>query len=286
LTKCWETFFESYNSAARQAYDTYFRSFSKNGQDMDDSSLLQDILRKGYDEWLNTPLDALDGMTPAEFIDGISSFEEIAAAFNYGAVACDDEFPQIYTDRLHSFGGQAVDFVVKTACGELPAEEEHGFIPQIMAVKTLGRWKVTEAAEPLINALVGGHEAYDLLCETVRDTLVALGPSSIDVITARLDSGSDLSETAREYLLMALAEIGSKSKSDKVYSLLKKAFREMPDKSIGAACLAQYGDGRAIPALRGYLEKNHQNISKQTFYDIVSAVKRLGGQIDDLRYLG
>lgn len=284
MNKCWEIFFESYNSAVKTAYDMYFESCGKKDQDTVDSSLLQEMLQKKYNEWLAAPLDDLDGMTPAEFIGSRASFEDVAVVFNYGAVICDDELPRIYTDKLRSFGKQAVDFVIRTACRELPAEKEQGFIPQIMAIRTLGRWKAAEAAEPLINTLADEHEAYELLCETVRDALIALGPASVDTITARLETGSGLPETAKEYLLMALAELGRDSRSDKVYSVLKKAFREMADKSVTAACLAQYGDGRAVPALRGYLEKNQQNISRQTFYDIVSAVKRLGGQTGDLRY--
>ncbi len=297
MTKYWEVFFESYNSAIKTEYDAYLRSNPENGSDTDDSgSLLQEMLKKGYDRWLNTPLEALGEKTPAEFTDGISNFDEIAAVFSSGAVICDDELPQVYTDKLRSFGKQAVDFLIRTACGELPADVDDSFIPQVMAVRILGKWRAEEAVEPLIAVLADENEAYDLMCETVRDALIEIGSASIGVIAARLDSGPDLPETtaaslstdpdlpetAKEYLLMALAEIGKTERSDKVYSILKKSFREMPGKSVAAACLAQYGDGRAIPLLRGYLERNSQNISRQTFYDIASAVKRLGGQTDDL----
>ena len=43
---------------------------------------------------------------------------------------------------------------------------------------------------------------------------------------------------------------------DVVYACIKDTFIKMDDKIIGAICIGDLGDGRAIPFLRGYVEKN------------------------------
>jgi len=60
----------------------------------------------------------------------------------------------------------------------------------------------------------------------------------------------------------------------------------MSNKVLGAACLAAYGDGRAIPALRGYIEKNRNTIDSVTFFEIKGAIEKLGGNADDLIFIG
>ncbi len=285
MTEYWKAFFESYIAAGKAAYDIHFRICSENdGSDSGgDDVLLQELLNKEYEKWLRVPLKALGDKTPVAFVEEIGSFDEIASAFNYGTAACDDEMPEVLVDKLRSFGEQAVDFLIGTACGKLPNEAGQDIIPQITAVKLLGRWKAEEAAEPLLNVLDKEHEAYELICETITDALTAIGSSCIDAIIRKLDEGV-VPDTAKEYLLIALAELAKNNRSDKAYARLKKSFREMPDKSVPATCLANYGDGRAIPALRGYLEKNIHNIDKDTFYDVAAAVSQLGGKTDDLRY--
>ena len=43
-----------------------------------------------------------------------------------------------------------------------------------------------------------------------------------------------------------------------------------------------YGDGRAIPMLKGYVNRNKDTISRDLFYEIMSAVQNLGGDISDI----
>ena len=82
---------------------------------------------------------------------------------------------------------------------------------------------------------------------------------------------------------MALAEIGHTHKSEPVYRCLKNAFQSMDNKLIGALCLKSYGDGRAVPSLRGYLEKNRGKVDQETFNEIISVIRSLGGSIDGLQ---
>ncbi|NLM15175.1 MAG: hypothetical protein GX218_04890, partial [Clostridiaceae bacterium] len=45
-----------------------------------------------------------------------------------------------------------------------------------------------------------------------------------------------------------------------------------------------YGDGRGIPVLKGWLDRNPAFQDNQTISEILSAIKRLGGEIDDIRH--
>ena len=115
----------------------------------------------------------------------------------------------------------------------------------------------------------------------MRAALASIGKAAIESMLATIGS-MDPDSPQAEQLVMALSDAARGSGSEEVYRCLKSAFLNMSDKSVGAYCLGNYGDGRAIPALRGYLTKNKGSIGKDTFFDIISAIKRLGGSIDDL----
>ena len=76
--------------------------------------------------------------------------------------------------------------------------------------------------------------------------------------------------------------VGRSDKSDRIFYKLKDAFKKIKNKRIGAECLANYGDGRAIPLLRGYTERYIDNISPDEYYEIKLAVERLGGSMEGI----
>ena len=57
----------------------------------------------------------------------------------------------------------------------------------------------------------------------------------------------------------------------------------MEHKVIAAICLGDYGDGRAVPLLKSYLDRHIREIDRQFFYETISAIKRLGGDISDIQ---
>lgn len=67
-----------------------------------------------------------------------------------------------------------------------------------------------------------------------------------------------------------------------IMGCLKEYFLKYEKVVLGASNLAEYGDSRAIPALRGYAQRHMALLDKETFYEIKSAVERLGGNMDDL----
>ncbi|MEN6314303.1 MAG: hypothetical protein ABFD25_08670 [Clostridiaceae bacterium] len=279
-----QTFFDSYNAAYGRAYDSYIQETGTNfqGEADDNENMLDSFLKAEYAKWLCTPLEALSGETPQKFLESIDSLDALVEMFNYGVIACDDGLPESYIEKLRSYGEKAVDALLDTAALNGAEDDSDEMLAPLMAVKLLGQWRVSRAAEPLLKLLSSEDRGDGLLHEAIKDTLVCIGEPSLEAIFSALDSGTCSQETM-EYLLMALADIGKKKRTDSIYIHLKKAFLEMPQKLIAASCLGDYGDGRAVTALRGYLEKRGQQTDKETFYEIISSIKRLGGRTDDLK---
>lgn len=286
MEKYTEIFFESYNRAVAAAYDACLKLTESDfvRENVDRENELHIYLQNGHKKWLDTPLEELDKKTPAEYMETVKSLNTLSKMFTFGAVACDEDLPEIFLDKFMSYGESAIDVLLEIAAQNCANDSEEGFLAPLMAVKVLGAWKVERAVEPLIKLLDAEGEVYDLMYETVRDALVKIGDPALDGIFSALDSEKH-SQTTVEYLIMALTDIGRKNRCDEIYLHLKKAFMEMEQKLVAANCLGNYGDGRVIPALRGYLEKNRQTLDKDTFYEIVSAIKHLGGRTDDLKLM-
>lgn len=279
-----EAFFESYNLSVEAAYDAYFRIAEKDilkglsGNEEELSRYLENEALK----WSATLQSDLGSRVPAEFLNSIDNLDTLVEMFREGAVICDDSLPGIFLDKLQSFGDAAIDALTAFCLDRsLLDESETSFMVPLMAVQVLGEWKVAGAAGILTGMFDYNGEVSDLLYEKAGMALSKIGKPAIDSIIKAIESG-EADSPRNEYLLQALADAARGSGSETAYRCLKNAFLGMTNKSIGAYCLGNYGDGRAIPALRGYLVKNRDSVDKDTFYDIVSAIERLGGNTDDL----
>lgn len=283
-----KVFFESFNGAVEAAYDAYFRIAEKDilkGLSSKEGEL-DGYLRNETLRWAGTSLSELDGMTPGEYVDSVDEPEELVTMFREGAILCDADLPGIFLDRLHSFGSTAVEALLGL-CRDVPLSgaDEESLMAPLMAVQVLGGWKAPEAVGVLIGMLDYRGEASDLLYEKVRAALISIGKPAVESMLAAMES-QDPDSPQAENLVMALSDAARGSGPEAVYRRLKSAFLNMSNKAVGAYCLGNYGDGRAIPALRGYLLKNRGNISKETYFDVLSAIKRLGGSAEDLENPG
>jgi hypothetical protein len=164
----------------------------------------------------------------------------------------------------------------------LITDKDENYTIPLMAIKVLGLWKEERAVPVFINMLMELDEDNELFLETIKQALVDIGEKALMPIFNSIKDAPQIG-IRQEYLIMALSEAGKDNKSDFLYKCLKDSFRRMENKVIGALCLAGYGDGRAIPALRGYIIKNHATMDRNTFGDFLWAIKELGGEIQDLK---
>jgi hypothetical protein len=279
-----EEIFDTYNRVVEKCHEDFFRTVD--GKHYDDNpevyiDRLQSKTQECIKNWENTSFDELEGLTPVGLLNRIDDFEQIAGLFEYGARIGDNGLPDIFIEKLKSCGEAAANMLISLAADKslMMSDEDMG-IP-LAAIELLGKWKSEKTVIALLDILYGLDEDNELFMEAVRDTLADIGSAAVELLVQRLENAQMIGGH-EEYLLMALANIGESIKSDRIYRCLKSIFSRMNNKVIGVICLGNYGDGRAVPALRGYLQKNADKVDSITFCELKSAVEKLGGSIDDI----
>ncbi|MCX7710250.1 MAG: hypothetical protein N2484_10435 [Clostridia bacterium] len=286
--------FESFNKAINEYFERHEKENEKKAEQLAKSSSqaelanfiaqtvnqVQDVAR----EWENTPNPDLDQKTPKEYIEGINDFDTLMEAFKIGAKTVDVDLPYTFLEKLKSFSQRAMDALLELASDPsmLQMDSEDAAIP-LAAISALGMWKTEEAVQSLIELMAKSDPNYELLFETVSNTLIEIGTPSIEPLVRKLEAAETYG-IIEEYLFSTLSKAGATNKSDRVYKCLKSAFSKLENKALGALFLAEYGDGRAIPALRGYVEKNVSALNREIFYDIKYAIERLGGSMEDIKF--
>jgi hypothetical protein len=274
--------FESYNMAMEESYNRLFSSMKPADILQMNQEAMEPIIAQGLESWAETPLPELDSQSPQEFFAKEISMDAVIDLFIAGADICDGKLPEPLLKRLKSFGEPAVAALIKLVDSR-PSEKDERYMAGVMAVKVLGEWKAEQAVALFLDLLGRYAGEDDLMAEEITGAVANLGAFAANPVISRLEAVEVVGE-AEEYLLQILMRIGKEKKSEVIFRCLKDTFRKMNNKVIGAMCLGDYGDGRAIPALRGYVEKNIGTIDRETFMEIKAAVQRLGGSIDDMRW--
>lgn len=227
--------------------------------------------------WANTPVLELQGRTPSDIINGMDSIDDVYDAFLYMSENTDGEIPDLLINKMKQYGAGMSEKLINLAKASSDTDEhEHTFAE---TVYTIGRMGLSVSVEPLIHLL---HDFYgdENKSEYLEEALKDIGEVAIEPILAELEK-DEFSEF--EYkLLYVLAYVGSESKDERIYQMLRRAFRKAEEKLPVVVSLAAYKDGRAVPMLRNYLEKNGMNIQKQLFHITLDTVHMLGGDIKEL----
>lgn len=277
----------NFNLFTGKCYEDFLKSKVKiHSIDKDieyDESELYSYLNKEIQKWTSIPIEEIEGLNPIEFFQSLGNLDDHIQIFKIGSKICDEDLPDLFLNKLREHGEAAVDRLIELATDrELMSDYDEKYAIPLMAIKTLGKWKDEKIAPILIDLLIKIDEDNELFKEEIKEALVNIGEGALTPILNSINSSVEITD-AQEYLLMALSEIGQRRKSDFVYSCLKNTFLKMKNKVLGAICLAGYGDGRAIPVLRGYIQKDISNIDKDTFGEILWAIESLGGETKDLK---
>lgn len=277
--------FESYNMVVEGSYDKVFSS--NRPEDLlkiKEESVLQYLI-EDLKRWAQTPINDLGGVSPFDYFQSINNLKHLMDLFRLGSKLCDKDLPDPLLQRLKDFKHEALDELMKLALDLSLLRDEEEMFASLMAIKIMGKWKIEAAVSPLIGLLSSLDSEDEIIIEEVYNTLIAIGDASISGIANRLNE-IDRVSLADEYLLGSLVKISinsvDKTTHDMIYRCIKNTFNKMDDKVFGAMCLGDFGDGRAIPTLRGYVQKNRDSIDYETYCEIRAAVHRLGGNMDDL----
>jgi len=231
----------------------------------------QNEKRKVMKEWADTPIQELDGRTPSGLIKDMNEFQDIFELFLYMVENADDDVPYIIIEKLGTFGDKAVSAL--TGLADSCLNDQNTITVFIQAVLALGELKLTDAVQALIGLAYRANGSETFL-DHIEEALKNAGSCAVEPLLEVLE-GKDIGKT-EEMLLYALACTGAKHKDDRIYKILRQAFRTMENKMPAVLCLNVYGDGRAIPMLKGYLERNRK-IEKNLFFEIIGTIRNLGG---------
>jgi hypothetical protein len=117
----------------------------------------------------------------------------------------------------------------------------------------------------------------------IIDAFTSIGRPSIESLISIVEEidGLHTEGFKSELAILTLAGIARDYKNEEIYMFIKKCFRESDRKIIVASAFSIYGDGRAIPAIRGHVSKNIDNITPGEYFEFNKAVTELGGDMSD-----
>ncbi len=242
--------------------------------------------------------DLLDGMSMREYFLGLS-VDELLDIQRYCAVNLDGKEPKSLTEALvgkaesddmvyEKLRNYAAETIGDAAWIEEELKDENKiFEMEFTKVKACLELLIELRDGSLIAAILDRFLSYpetrDFVADSIAGYVEAFPEVSVPFIINKLDSNSDSGLTGPfEDLVIILSRIGKNQPSEDIYMALKHAFRYMKNKIYAVICLMEYGDGRAIPMLKGYVNRNKDTIERDLFYEIMSAVRNLGGDISDI----
>ncbi len=271
--------FESYNEALAAGYELYVKKRGKEAANGLENGAYEEYMEEAAKHWNNTPLDIAGGKTPVELFHGIAGLKDCMELYKEACIVCDDGIPAILAQKLKSFGSEAEEQLIELACSRPASEQEEDLLVSVLSIRLLGEWNAVRMAPKLVKRLLACNPEELMIMEEIELALVNLGDTEILLEGMRPSDGWSY---PHEYLASALAKAGKLSRKESIYQCLKEYFLKYPKPILGASNLAEYGDSRAIPALRGYAERHMALLDNETFYEIKSAVECLGGNMDDL----
>lgn len=238
---------------------------------------------KVMDEWEEKSFPELDGLTPKQYFDGLSTINDIVELVSLLEEKNGGILPTGLSERIKRFDDTFSDDLLNTL-ESIQLGEEKCFTSEQKAIVHIAE---ILALPKFVNALIG--IIYQLDNEkSDEDTFTGVMNTIREVGEPALESLINLVENSEKkgrlygYLILTIGKIASKNKSERIYRLLKDYFRKSETKVIEAGALSIYGDGRAIPAIRGYVERNLEDLSYWEYSQLRDAVLLLGGDMRDL----
>ncbi len=272
---------QSYNLAIEAGFTSFLEEHatSENNEiKIDEDELISEIESK----WLNEELSDIGNITPGEYINSLTSLEALVEFFIEIASVSDVGVPDIVIDRLKEYGKSAADMLFNFIEDSLASKDKIKNLAISQAVYAISCLRFDEYKEKLINLLINccGDE---LISEAVCSAIALYDETILNNLIETFHTTNQ--DLVKELLLTCVAEICKEHQSDEIFYFLKNAFRVLSNIKLVVEVIGDYGDGRAIPLLRGYIMKNIKEMDKDTFNQIRAAIKKLGGEIDDLVYI-
>jgi len=271
---------ESYNLAVEAGFNSFLEEHATNENceiKIDEEKLMAEI----EDKWLKENLSEIGNITPSEYIKSLVSLEALVELFIEIASVSDVGVPDTIMDRLKENGKPAADMLFNFVKTTFDSEDQSKSLAISQAVYAIGCLRCDEYKEKLIELLIDSC-SDEMISEAICAAIAQYDDTILEDLIKTFHATNQA--LVKEYILTCVAEISKEHPSDEIFYFLKNAFKVVSNLKLAVEVLGDYGDGRAIPLLRGHILKNINEMDKDTFNHMRAVIKKLGGEIDDLVY--
>lgn len=283
-----------------QKLDEFGDKLDQKPEDVDDATYEEYIQRlakeetdEATDKLENEPDEKLGDKSMRQILDELS-FEEKTEALEYAALNLDRGVP---SSLIASIATDPAD-MVREYCGNVIGEcawtedelNDEDVLFEMQFQKAIACFSVlTQMKEPcFIQAVLDRYMSYGQTREFVAESIASYveafpevsEPFLINIIENNVDNGL---EGPCEDVVIMLTQIGREHRTEEIYQTLRHAFRYMTNKIYAVICLADYGDDRAVSMFKNYINRNQKTIDRDLFYEMMSAIQNLGGDISDIQ---
>ena len=239
------------------------------------------------------PREELGGKSMNEFFAGLS-FEALTELLEFCATELDRGVPQSVVNALVGVDDASkveeyARHMVKDSAwteDELKDEDvlfEMDFQKVKASLKVLAGRRDASLVDDVLNRFMSYPKTHSFVADSIAEYIESFPEESSKAIIALLEQHKDDGlEGPCEDLVVMLTNIGKEKKSDDIYNALRLAFRGMTNKIYAVICFADYGDDRAVPLLKNYINRHQKDITRDLFYEMMSAIQNLGGDIEDV----
>ena len=238
------------------------------------------------------PDEKLGGKSLREYFDGLT-LEEKEEALEYSAVTLDCGVPESLIASLAAEDRESVREYCSTVIGNSAWTEDELddqdklFEIEYQKVKAcldvLIAMKEFCFVQAVLDRFMSYHQTKEFVAESIKDYVVGAAEVSVPILMNIIEENlEDGLEGPSEDIVIMLAEIGMAQPSEEIYQTLRHAFRAMKNKIYAVICLAEYGDDRAVPLMKNYINRHQDSIDRDLFYEMMSAIQKLGGDISDI----
>lgn len=235
------------------------------------------------DEWETKNIKELGGIAPVEYFESLHTFADILYLITLLEEKNAGALPPGLGARIERLDDSLAEDVLH-ALDSIQLGSDKCFTYEQMAIvriaEIIASPQFLSALLSIINQL-DNEKSNEETILAVMDAVEALEDVAIESVTDLLEK---LEKKGALYsrLVLVMANIASENKSERIYRLLKECFRNSEVKLVEARALAVYGDGRAIPAIRGYVERHIAELTREEYCQFNTDVSELGGDMSDL----
>ena len=239
------------------------------------------------------PQEALGGLSMNEFFAKLS-FAELTEILEYCATELDRGVPASVVNALVNIDDAAmVEGYARTMVRESAWRDEEmdnedklfemEFQKVKASLKILSGRRDATLLDDVLDRFMSYERTHSFVADSIAEYIESFPDEApaklIDRLKEHMDDGM---EGPCEDLVVMLTNIGKEKKSEQIYDALRMAFRSMTNKIYAVICFADYGDDRAVPLMKNYINRHQTDIPRELFYEMMSAIQNLGGDIEDI----